>query len=234
MTLRERLSTAVVGYQRWDEILFVHLRARAESLRPLVDRRLELDVLGERAFVSLTPFTVRGARLRGLPRLPALTRFHELNLRTYVRAPDGEPGIWFFSLDAASAPAAALARLGLPYRVARMSRAVDGRAHDYASERTALGPRPASFSARWSVGGLLQPGEPERFLVERYALYTSVAGQLLRVRVRHPPWVLRAAWLERLEETVTRAARVALVREPPLAHYSDGVDVAFLAPERVR
>jgi uncharacterized protein YqjF (DUF2071 family) len=231
-----RGSRIVVGYQRWHDLLFVHAPVAAEPLRALVDPRLELDLLAGVAWVSLTPFTVRAARLRGLPPLPLLGTFHELNLRTYVRR-DGEPGVWFFSLDAASALAAAIARttLGLPYRAARMSRAAAAGIHDYRSERVSPGPRPASFSARWLVGGELpgRPGSPEHFLAERYALYTTLRGRLLRVRVRHPPWRLRAARLEHLEETVTRAAGLPPPSGDRLVRFSHGVDAAFFPPERV-
>jgi uncharacterized protein YqjF (DUF2071 family) len=226
----------VIGYQRWHQILFLHWDVSADALRALVDPRLELDLHDGRAWVSLTPFTMRGARLRGLPAVPPLARFHELNLRTYVRG-GGVPGIWFFSLDAASAAAAALARitLRLPYYRARMARSASGTSHEYRSERLAPGPRPASFAAIWTVGASASapPGPVDRFLSERYALYSSVVGRLVRVRVRHTPWPLRTARVARLAETVTRAAGIEVTTAPKLAHYSDGVDVEVLAPELV-
>src|SRR5687767_11872085 len=91
----------VIGYQRWRDLLFLHWPVPREALRPLVDERLDLDLADGTAWVSLTPFTLEGARLRTLPPLPLLRRFHELNCRTYVRYEDADPGIWFFSLDAA-------------------------------------------------------------------------------------------------------------------------------------
>jgi len=42
-----------------------------------------------------------GIHLRGLPALPGLSRFPELNVRTYVTF-DDKPGVYFFSLDAAN------------------------------------------------------------------------------------------------------------------------------------
>ena len=117
----------VIGYQRWDRLLFLHFEVPEEALRALVPPRLELDTYQRRAFVSLTPFTVCDARLRGMPMLPGISRFHELNVRTYVRRGD-DRGVWFFSLDAASPAAAAIASasLRLPYCYARMRRSDDG------------------------------------------------------------------------------------------------------------
>jgi uncharacterized protein YqjF (DUF2071 family) len=223
-----------VGYQRWQDILFLHWSVSPSAIRPLVDPRLELELVGSDAWVSLTPFTLAGARVRGLPHLPTLTNFHELNLRTYVRG-GGVPGVWFFSLDAASTAAAAIARvaLGLPYFRARMERSASGGRHAYRSERLAPTRRPASFLASWTGGARIEGGALDRFLVERYALYTTYAGRLLRMRVRHPPWILDAARVERLEQTVTRAGGFEVARHPALAHFSRGVDVELFPPERV-
>jgi uncharacterized protein YqjF (DUF2071 family) len=232
----ERSDRPAIGYQRWDELLFLHWPVPPAAVRALVDPRLELDLLEGHAWISLTPFTVKDARLRGLPPLPPVAGFDELNLRTYVAA-EGVPGVWFFSLDAASAAAAAIARatLGLPYFRARMARSASGRVHEYRSERLAPGPGPATFEARWSVGERAPsaPRSTDRFLCERYALYTAHAGALLRVRVRHAPWVLHGASVEHLQETVTRAAGLELTSPPALARFSPGVDVEVLAPEPV-
>jgi hypothetical protein len=51
--------------------------------------------------------------------------------------------------------------------------------------------------------------------------------------VRHRPWPLREAGLERLEETLSGAAGVPAAAQPPLARFSEGVDVDFFPPERV-
>ena len=39
-------------------------------------------------------------------RCPGISSFLQLNVRTYVRGPDGLPGVWFFSIDASSRLAA--------------------------------------------------------------------------------------------------------------------------------
>src|SRR5213082_2682312 len=139
----------VIGYQRWDKLHFLHFEVSPEALRARIPSRLEVDTYDGRAFVSLTPFTVRGARVRGVPPLPGISGFHELYVRT------GEDrAVWFFSLDAASPPAAAIARatLRLPYCYARMNRSDSRGLFRYDSVRVVPAPQ-ATFSGSWSATG---------------------------------------------------------------------------------
>jgi uncharacterized protein len=103
-------------------LLFAHWRVAAEQLRSHVPAALELDPFDGDAWLSVTPFEVRGSRARGVPPPPVLSRFPELNVRTYVTHAQ-RPGIWFFSLDAGSGLAVAAARTAyrLPYFRARMA-----------------------------------------------------------------------------------------------------------------
>ena len=230
-----RPGAPVVGFQRWDDLLFLHWELPPDSLRPLVPSRLELDTFEGRAFVTVTPFTVRGAKLRGLPPLPALKDFHEINVRTYVHLGGEDPAVWFFSLDAASALAAALARasLRLPYCYARIVRGTDGALRTYEVSRL-LPPGPATLSASWTIAGEAAPAPPgtlEHFLCERYLLFSRAVGRkLFRLQVHHAPWPLRR--VERLEiaQTLTTADGLPHLRGTPLSQWSEGVDVEFFAP----
>src|SRR5918998_2507341 len=95
--------------QTWGDLLFAHWPVPVEALRPLVPRPLPVDTFDGTAWLGVTPFEVSGLRLRGTVPAPRLSRFAELNVRTYT-SHGGKPGIWFFSLDAASAVAVAAAR----------------------------------------------------------------------------------------------------------------------------
>jgi len=219
--------------QRWRDLLFVHWPMPAEQVRPLVPPALALDRLDGRAWITLIPFLIVESQPAGLPRALA-SAFLETNLRTYVRGPDGEPGIYFFSLEAASAPAVAAARLfyGLPYFLAAMSCRVDGDRVVYTSRRR-LGPR-ADLAVTWSVGeptGPPAPGTREHFLVERYLLYVARRSGLRRARVRHAPYPLQRASIEALAESLLAAAGLPAPADPPLCHYSPAVDVEILGLE---
>jgi len=105
----------------WHDLLFLHWPVPSASLRGLLPASLELDLHAAQAWVGVVPFFMSGIRLRGLPPLPGASAFAEVNLRTYVRF-RGQPGVYFFSLDAASLLAVRTARAWyhLPYFHARM------------------------------------------------------------------------------------------------------------------
>ena len=68
----------------WADLGFLHWEVAAAARRPLVPDALEIDTFEGRAFVGLVPFTMRGVRPAWAPPLPWLSRFHEVNVRTYV------------------------------------------------------------------------------------------------------------------------------------------------------
>ena len=107
--------------QTWADLLFCHWPVAPETIRPHVADALDLDLFDGDAWVSVTPFEVQGTRVRGTLPPPLLSRFPELNVRTYVTFGE-RPGIWFFSLDAANPFAVEGARrlYRLPYHRARM------------------------------------------------------------------------------------------------------------------
>ena len=104
----ERIEHAVM-VQRWDRLSFLHRSCDPDVVQRVLPHGLEVDTFDGAAWIGLVAFrlTVRG---RGIPRLPWVSRFAEVNVRTYVRGPDGRRGIWFLSLDAARLSAVVVAR----------------------------------------------------------------------------------------------------------------------------
>lgn len=124
-------------FQSWRHLLFAHWPIPRERLRPLVPSQLMLEEYDGTSWLGLTPFLLADLHPRLLPPLPGVSTFPELNLRTYVRV-DDKPGVFFFSLDAASRLAVLGARTlyRLPYHHARMRiQHRDGWIH-YRSRRT--------------------------------------------------------------------------------------------------
>jgi len=221
-------------FQSWQRQLFMHWPVEAATLRQLVPAELELDTYDGIAYVSVTPFLLADLRFRMMPPVPTASDFQEINLRTYVQV-NGRPGVYFFSLDAASALAVAGARISyhLPYYRAAMTMKSDGDWIDYRSKRAG---RPAELVVHYRPTGapfVAAPGSLDHFLIERYALYVVHRGRVTRGDIHHPPWRLRSAEVLLERNTIPAAHAIEVPGVAPLAHYSDRQDTVLWGPTRV-
>ena len=220
------------GYQEWRRLLFVHWAVAPGMLRPLVPRQLSIDQYAGAAYVGLVPFFVQAARPIGAPRALGLD-FLETNVRTYVHLEGRDPGVYFFSLDAASllAVVGARAAFGLPYFYARGR---ERRSSDTVNYRlTRIGGGWPRVHVRYSVGeriGAAAPGTLEHFLIERYVLHVQRGPSLWSVHVRHQPYPLHRVHLLDAHDELVGAAGIRVPGEPPLAHFATGVDVEVFPP----
>lgn len=216
--------------QTWEELLFAHWQVPIEALRAHLPPELEVDTYDGAAYLGITPFRVTNVRLRGLLPVPLVSSFTELNCRTYVTHGGDRPGIWFFSLDASSRLAVEAARrlYKLPYFQARMSPR-----QGFASSRVGA-ERPHVWESRHAPTGVGIPegATLERFLAERYCLYTTdERGALHRADIHHPPWPLQGATAEIRANTIPPDG-LAVAGEPHLM-YSALQDVLIWSLERV-
>jgi uncharacterized protein YqjF (DUF2071 family) len=236
--LAERLrpSGSPIMYQSWDSLLFMHWRIPEEVLRPLVPDRLGIDLFHGSAWVAITPFTLWDVRPVFTPSLPWISHFHEINVRTYVHL-DGEPGVWFFSLDANRTLPVLGARTvyHLPYYDSEIDFARKEDTIDFSLKRPAAN-GDAQFAARWSIGpGLPEsvPGSLEFFLTERYCLYAEHKGELYRARIHHKPWPLQSASLDHYETDLFQANGLPHPNEEPVVHGGGPVKVEVWPIEKV-
>ena len=222
-----------VTRQTWADLTFLHWRVEPSVLQPLLPERLRVDVVDGSAWVGVTPFEMKGVRLPGLPAVPGWSRFPEVNVRTYVRGPDGRDGLWFFSLVCPRrGVVSALRAIGLPYVRADGEATHAGAHHEYRFQRRWMSPPGSLFAAQVQVGSALRDGERTELvdsLTGRWNAYVERAGRLLRVPVEHEPWPLHHAsvgagtW--RLSTAVLPAAR-----DEPMVHFSPGVHSRIGAP----
>jgi uncharacterized protein YqjF (DUF2071 family) len=202
-------------------------------LRAAVPACFDLDLHEGVAYVGVVPFAMEGVRPRLVPEFAALD-FLETNVRTYVLR-RGEPGVYFFSLEAASRLAVASARavFSLPYHHARMELRERDDVTSYRTQRASSGAR---HEVRYRVGEFLGPSRPgtlEHFLLERYLLFTMRRGTPYRAQVHHAPYPAhRAEILDVHDELVGAALLPPAVGLPAHAHYAPGVDVEVFALER--
>jgi uncharacterized protein YqjF (DUF2071 family) len=181
-------------------------------------------------------------RPRGLPEVPGLSNFLELNVRTYVHDAQGRPGVWFYSLDANQWLAVVIARalFHLPYQHAAMGATVSAGAGavEFRSQRAGTD-RESRFDyglPEDAVAGEAKAGTLEFFLVERYRLFAWDArgGQLFSGRVHHAPYRIAAAPDATWEDAAMGLAGFdAEGREPEHRCVARAVDVEIWPLRRV-
>ena len=181
-------------------------------------------------------FTSGGSRLAARHTDWALA-FPEINVRTYVTAEE-KPGVWFFSLDAASLGAVVSARMAfhLPYFWARMQMNLDSDGVAFASRRRRAGAGGVDFAGRYRpTGPVFQsaPGSLEDWLTARYCLYAADrTSRVYRAEIHHPPWPLQTAEAEIALNTMTVPQTIPL-RGEPLLHFARQIDVLTWLPTKV-
>jgi uncharacterized protein YqjF (DUF2071 family) len=215
--------------QTWHDLMFAHWPVDVEMLQAKVPKALPIDRFDGEAWIGVVPFRITNLTPRGVPSLPFVSAFPELNVRTYVTL-EGKPGVYFFSLDAASSIAVAAARalFHLPYFTATMQVDGSGDSVRYSSTRSATAST-ARFEAIYRPAGPAHeaaPGTLEYFLTERYCLYTiDGADRVRRLQIHHPPWLLQPAEADIRVNTMAEAAGVILPPTLPLLHFSKRQDM---------
>jgi len=224
--------------QDWVQLSFLHWDMEPSSLQSLIPAPLELDLFEGKAYLGLVPFLMDTVRPRFLPCVPGISRFPELNIRTYVRY-NNIPGVLFFSLDAASRIAVWFGRKGfhVPYFFASMSIKKDGDTTHYTSVRH--GQTAGENRFRGSITTREETyysteGSLEHWLTERYCFYAAHPnGRMMRCDVAHKPWPLKKAVAEIEENTLVQSFGIENHQDPPLVHESAGVQVLGWRPEFV-
>jgi len=227
----EEHARPVVLHQQWRHVSFIHWPVAASAVAAKLPDGLTPDLFDGEAWISITPFAVCGERALGLPAMPRLSNYGELNLRTYVVGPDGRDGLWFLSLDVSNPVTAAAARaaLGVPYRLSHVDVAAENGTLRYRGRRVRHSQ--TQFAIDVVVGDAIErQSSLDTWLTGRWRAWTSIAGRLAYVPVRHQPWPLRRATLRRCEQTVTTAHHVPDPPSHPLVQYASSVEADLSAP----
>lgn len=225
-----------IGRQTWCDLLFAHWPVPVASVRHLVPASLEVDAFDRQTWIGIVPFRMEGVTARGVPSLPWISAFPELNVRLYVTR-DGKPGVWFLSLDAANPLAVWAARrfFHLPYEHATMAVEVSQAGVDYRSVRS---PGSIAFAASYRATAApytSKPGSLEHWLTERYCLYAQdTRGRILRCEVHHQPWPLQRADAAIRRNELLKPHGMLQPETKPLLHFAKRLEVIVWAPEKLR
>lgn len=216
--------------------LFLHWPLPPDTLQDRVPTGTALDTYDDTAYLTAVVLRLTDARLAGLPRLPGLNRFHQVNLRTYVTAND-TPGVSFLSLDLNHPLAAPIPRLwhGIPSHLARITHRSE------TDVRTCRVRRLNPFAPRLQLDvtaeaagprRTAEPGSRAAWLLERYAFYaTPSTGPLQRTRIDHVPCTYRPGRLVDATADIDALADRSHGPASPVVHLVDDLEIAVHASQ---
>lgn len=214
----------------WSKLTMVHWRYPVEEVQALVPPGLTVETFNGSAWVGLVPFEM-AVDVPFAPAMKRILHFPETNVRTYVRGRRGEPGVWFFSLEASSLPAVVTARAGygVPYFWSSMDvNVTDDIARYRTNRRRWPGPAGARSYVEVEIGRPFEQdeiGDLDHFLTARWALYGQIGPLITYGKMHHEPWPLQHANLVRCNDELVAAAGLAPPTGAAVVHYSPGVNV---------
>ena len=180
----------------WRDLVLLNYEVDPEILRRYVPVGVELDTFAGRTFLSLVGFRFLRTKLYGLLAVPFHSNFDEVNLRFYVRRPEGgevRRGVVFVRELVPRMAIARFARLlyGEKYDSCplwhRIARRADGLAVEYGWNWHG-----GEFQLRAQASGAPSPvadGTLESFITEHYWGYAAKsADRSIEYRVSHDPW----------------------------------------------
>jgi len=230
--------------QRWNDLLFAHWAIPTPVIEALLPEWLEADSFQGSAWLGAVPFWLDRIKIRGIPTIPGLRNFPDLNLRTYVRDRiTGTPGFYCFSVDSSNLFAVVVANMvyHLPYRLAEMHLEQRSEREFAFYSRRRFARQQAIFSARYRGLGPssrlaeIRAGSFEYFMTERPCVFsTNRAGQPIRANLHHVPWPLEEAEAEIDRNDLATAAGIQLPDKDPVLHYSRRLAVYVWPAELLR
>ena len=221
---------------KWEQVTMLHWRYPADEVQALLPPGLTVETFDGSAWVGLVPFQMR-VDVPFLPELPRVLHFPETNVRTYVHGASGEPGVYFFSLEASSLISVVTARVTyrVPYFWAGMSIAHRNGHLRYQTSRRWPKPRGATSTVEVEVSDPFGPGEAtdlDRFLTARWALYGDLGRWTIYAAMYHEPWPLHHADVISWDDQLVPAAGLRRPIDEPIVHYAPEVSVRCGWPRR--
>lgn len=206
-------------YQEWNKAFFLHWEVAPELLIPLLPKSVTLDTFNGNAWISLVAFDMNHIGMRSLPRLPHISDFHEINIRTYIKC-KGKPSVYFLSMEGSKRSSCAILKAisKFPYEYSKMKRTD----FSYESQNATAN---NSFKLIYRLKSeLVKKDETDVWLTERYAVFQEHKNKLIEYDVHHVEWTLQPILIKELKLDYPKLNHL-INNQPDRTHYSEGVKV---------
>ena len=222
-----------IAQQEWHDVLFMHWPVPYDLLKPYVPNPITLETFEGEAWISIILFRAEKSRPRYMPSIISYPSFLQMNIRTYVHF-DGEPGIYFLSVDVNRlfTMVAAKRLLQLPYELADMkmehlqnqllfsSKRIN---QNHSDRKVIVKYRPLTNKVSHRKGTL------SYWLTERYCFWMMFGNRIVKGPLSHEMWTLYHSELDVSMVKVFQSIPQKYLHNNPLAHYAKSM-VAYLHP----
>lgn len=215
--------------QEWNHLLMLHWPVSRLLLEPFVPKPLTVDTYENNAWISFILFKVTNMRFRGLPKIPYLHTFNEINIRTYVTY-KGNRGVYFFSLSVNKWLNALAPKLLLfPYYYKKIALQQDEVFH------FSLKGQNEKFDCSYSSASdlfITSPGSLDYWLLERYCFWTVKRKWLFRGDIHHEQWRVNEAKVSIRDNSLARFLPRSIFQDKPRTHFTERKQV-FIWPIQI-
>jgi hypothetical protein len=206
-------------YQEWNEAIFLHWEIEPETIKPFLPKGLELDIINGKTWVSLVAFNMNHIGIRSLPRLPHISDFHEINIRTYVVC-NGKSSVYFLNMEGSKRSSCKVLKTisKFPYQYSKMKRT------DYSFEsKNKLNTDSMYMEYRVKNEPIIKE-DLDVWLTERYAVFQDYKNNIIEYDVHHVEWPIQSITIKKLELDYPKFNHL-INNKPDKVHYSKGVQV---------
>ena len=205
-------------YQEWNQAIFMHWEVPIEKLQPLIPNPFKLDSLNGKTWISLVAFNMNHIGIRSVLKIPHISDFHEINIRTYITYKD-KPAVYFLNMEGSKKSSCRVLKSlsKFPYQYSKMSR----NAFSFQSKNKIND----AFYAEFRLpGNQISKDEIDIWLTERYAVFFKHKNKILEYDVHHKEWPLEAIDIKNIKINYPKFNHL-LNNSPDKVHYSKGVQV---------
>ncbi|HNQ27833.1 MAG TPA: DUF2071 domain-containing protein [Aquaticitalea sp.] len=206
-------------YQEWNKAVFLHWKTDPETLHPLLPKSLSLDTIDGQAWISLVAFDMNHIGVRALPKLPHISDFQEINIRTYVTYND-KPGVYFLSMEGSKRASCKVLKAisKFPYKHSKMTRT------DFSYDSHNISENNTLQIIYRNKATSCHKDNIDLWLTERYTVFNERNGKLIEYDVHHLEWPLEEIDIKQLKLDYPKWNHLINDR-PDRRHYSQGVKV---------